>query len=80
LSVKPKDIKDILQSFLNWQFLHLNDFIYSLSRGTAQKNLNVPIFRTIDIYYPKLLSEQKRIIAILDRTFKAIDQAIPLVL
>jgi type I restriction enzyme S subunit len=75
LSVKPKDIKDILQSFLNWQFLHLNDFIYSLSRGTAQKNLNVPIFRTIDIYYPKLLSEQKRIIAILDRTFKAIDQA-----
>jgi type I restriction enzyme S subunit len=55
LSVKPKDIKDILQSFLNWQFLHLNDFIYSLSRGTAQKNLNVPIFRTIDIYFLSFL-------------------------
>jgi type I restriction enzyme S subunit len=31
LSVKPKDIKDILQSFLNWQFLHLNDFTISFS-------------------------------------------------
>ncbi|NYT26892.1 MAG: restriction endonuclease subunit S [Candidatus Thiodubiliella endoseptemdiera] len=75
LSVKPKNIKEISQDFLNLQFLCLNDYIYSLARGTAQKNLNVPIFRKLEIHYPKSLKEQKRIVSILDRAFKVIDQA-----
>jgi type I restriction enzyme, S subunit len=75
LSVKPKETKEISQDFLNWQFLYLNDFIYSLSRGAAQKNLNVPLFRRIDIHFPKLLEEQKRIVSILERAFEAIDKA-----
>ena len=75
LSVKPKKTKEISQDFLNWQFLHLNDFIYSLSRGAAQKNLNVPLFRKIKINYPKSIEEQKRIVFILDRAFDAIAKA-----
>jgi type I restriction enzyme S subunit len=75
LSVRSKDVKVLSQDFLNWQLLHLNDIIYSLARGTAQKNLDVPAFRNIEINYPKSLAEQTRIVGILNECFKAIDQA-----
>jgi len=75
LSVKPKNAKEIIQEFLNLQLLYLNDHIYSLARGTAQKNLDVPAFRSIEIHFPKSLFEQQRIVDILDETFAAIDKA-----
>jgi type I restriction enzyme S subunit len=75
LSVRPKNSKEILQDFLNLQMLFLNDHIYSLARGTAQKNLDVPAFRNIEINYPKSLPEQQRIVAILDEAFAAIAKA-----
>ncbi|CAB5496210.1 restriction endonuclease subunit S [Bathymodiolus thermophilus thioautotrophic gill symbiont] len=75
LSVKAKNDKETNQEFLNLQFLHLNDYIYSLARGTAQKNLNVPVFRKLEIYYPKSLKEQKRIVTILDKSFAEIAKA-----
>ncbi|CAC9615142.1 Type I restriction-modification system, specificity subunit S [uncultured Gammaproteobacteria bacterium] len=75
LSVKTKNDKEIKQEFLNLQFLHLNDYIYSLARGAAQKNLNVPIFRKLEIHYPRSLKAQKRIVAILDKTFAEITKA-----
>ena len=75
LSVKPRNQKEILQNFLNLQLLYLNDHIYSLSRGTAQKNLDVPAFRNIEIKYPKSIPEQQRIVAILDNAFAKIEKA-----
>jgi len=75
LSVRPKNSNEILQDFLNMKMLFLNDHIYSLARGTAQKNLDVPAFRNIQISYPKSLPEQKLIVAILDETFAAIAKA-----
>lgn len=75
LTVKTKDETKMLQSFLNMQIFHLNDYIYSLSRGAAQRNLNVPSFRKMKIVYPKSLSEQQRIVSLLDEAFEAIDQA-----
>ena len=60
LTVKPKDDSEILPDLLNLQMHFLNDYIYSLSRGTAQRNLDVPKFRNIKIAYPKSLPEQKR--------------------
>ena len=75
LSVKPRNHKDILQDFLNLQMLFLNDHIYSLARGTAQKNLDVPAFRNIEISYPKSLTEQQHIVEILDEAFTAIAKA-----
>ena len=75
LSVKPRNHKEILQDFLNLQMLFLNDHIYSLARGTAQKNLDVPAFRNIEISYPKSLPEQQLIVAILDEAFTAIAKA-----
>ncbi len=75
LTVRPKNDKELLPDFLNLQILFLNDHIYSLSRGTAQRNLDVPAFRNIKIAFPKSLPEQQRIVAILDETFSAIDKA-----
>lgn len=75
LTVKPKNSKEILQDFLNLQMLYFNDHIYSLAKGTAQKNLDVPAFRDIEISYPRSLLEQQRIVAILDECFSAITKA-----
>lgn len=75
LSVKPRNQNEVLQDFLNLQMLFLNDHIYSLARGTAQKNLDVPAFRNIEISYPKSLPEQHRIVNILNEAFAAIAKA-----
>ena len=75
LSVKPKDTDIVSQEFLNKYFIFLNDYIYSLARGAAQKNLNVPAFRKIEILYPESLTKQKQIVSILDKAFAAIDTA-----
>lgn len=75
LTVKPKNDSEILPDFLNLQVHFLNDHIYSLSRGTAQRNLDVPKFRNIKIIYPKSLPEQQRIVSILDKAFSAIEQS-----
>ncbi len=75
LSVKPKNANEILQQFLNLQLLYLNDHIYSLAKGAAQKNLDVPAFRKLEIHYPNSLPEQQRIVSILDDSFAAIAKA-----
>jgi type I restriction enzyme S subunit len=75
LSVKPKNTNEVSQEFLNLYLLHLNDKIYSLARGTAQKNLDVPAFRNIEINFPSHLKEQQRIVSILDTCFEAIEKA-----
>jgi type I restriction enzyme S subunit len=74
LSVIAKNSSEIFQGFLNYHLLFLNNYIYSLARGAAQKNLDVPAFRNIEISYPSY-PEQQRIVSILDKAFAAIDQA-----
>lgn len=54
------------QEFLNKHIIALNDKIYSLGKGAAQKNLDVNAFKNIDIHYPMSLSEQERIVGELD--------------
>lgn len=75
LTVLPKNDKKIDKDFLNFQLIFLNDYIYSLARGAAQKNLDVPAFRVMEIMYPELISEQHRIVKILDETFEKIEKA-----
>lgn len=75
LTVSPKDPKEISQDFLDLQLYFLNDYIYSLARGAAQKNLDVPAFRNLEISYPESLPEQKRIVKILDEAFEKIEKA-----
>lgn len=75
LSVTPKNENILLQDFLDMQLLYLNDYIYSLSKGSAQKNLDVPTFRKTKIIYPKSISEQQQIVLILNDIFESIERA-----
>jgi type I restriction enzyme S subunit len=63
------------QWFLDYQLLSLNDQIYALGKGTAQKNLDVAGFRGLTLYVPSSLEEQKRIVALLDEAFEALATA-----
>lgn len=63
---------DVLQDFLDRQLVARQAEIYGLSRGTAQRNLDVPMFRELPISFPKSLEEQRRIVAVLDSALAAI--------
>jgi type I restriction enzyme S subunit len=74
LTVSPKtDV--LIPRFLDYQMLSLNDGIYRLGKGTAQKNLDVAAFRSVPVFVPGDLKEQQRIIAILDEAFDGIATA-----
>jgi type I restriction enzyme S subunit len=74
LTVSPKD-EVILQRFLDYQMLALNDRIYALGKGAAQKNLDVPAFRTLPLFVPVSIVEQQRIVGLLDEAFEGIATA-----
>lgn len=74
LTVSPKDGR-LLQKFLDYQILGLNQEIYALGKGSAQKNLDVPAFRKLKVFIPDCLAEQQRIAAILDEAFAGIATA-----
>ena len=57
---------ELSQSFLDKHITALNDTIYSLGKGIAQKNLDIKELRLLDIKYPKSREEQERIVAELD--------------
>tara|TARA_A200000113_G_scaffold148776_1_gene134037 strand:- start:1828 stop:2952 length:1125 start_codon:yes stop_codon:yes gene_type:complete len=74
LTLSPKS-DELSQDFLNKIIFSLNDRIYSIGRGTAQKNLNMDAFKKLIISYPPL-AEQERIVAKLDTAFAEIDKAV----
>lgn len=75
LTISPKNSNEITQDFLNYQAFYLNDTIYALAKGSAQKNLDVPAFRDLEILYPDSISEQTKIVKILDEAFEKIARA-----
>ena len=77
LTLSPK-CDELSQDFLNKIILSLNDSIYSIGRGTAQKNLNMDAFKKLIISYPPV-AEQERIVAKLDAAFAEIDEAVEVV-
>jgi type I restriction enzyme S subunit len=66
---------EVVQEFLDRYLVAKQTEIYALSRGTAQRNLDVSQFRALPISYPKSLEEQRRIVAVLDEAFAAIATA-----
>jgi type I restriction enzyme S subunit len=75
LTLSPRDTNALLPEFLDRVALALNDEIFALGKGAAQKNLDVPAFRGLRFAYPVSLPEQRRIVAILDEAFEAIATA-----
>jgi type I restriction enzyme S subunit len=63
----------MIQEFMDWQILYLNNTIYSLGRGAAQKNLDTKALADVRITYPHNLSEQQSIVDYLDAAFAKID-------
>jgi restriction endonuclease S subunit len=74
LTVRPKNEKELAQVYLDYLLLTLNDTIYSLSRGTAQRNLNVPKFRKLEIKYPDSIEYQLHIANLLSKAENLIAQ------
>lgn len=74
LTVRPKNEKELAQEYLDYLLLTLNDTIYSLSRGTAQRNLNVSKFRNLEIKYPDSVELQLHIANLLSKAENLIAQ------
>lgn len=73
LTVKPRNCKEISQQFLDYQLLSLNNQIYNLAKGTAQKNLDVPAFKKLKIKFPASLEEQMSIVSALEKMSKKVE-------
>ena len=74
LTASTLDEDRLHQRFLDTYLVSKQPEIYELGRGTAQKNLNVSAFREMFVPLPPL-DEQKRIVAVLDQAFTALDRA-----
>jgi len=74
LTLSPKN-GALLPRFLDYQIVSLNDSIYGLARGAAQKNLDVTAFRCVPLSFPSNILEQQRIVSILDEAFEGIATA-----
>lgn len=66
LTVRTRDKSKLSQEFLDQQLLARSNEIYATARGTAQKNMDMNMFRAMELSYPDSLEEQKRIVALLD--------------
>jgi restriction endonuclease S subunit len=58
LSVKPKT-DSLLHKYIGYYLLHNQSIIYNCARGTAQKNLEMDIFKSIKIPIPSLERQQE---------------------
>jgi type I restriction enzyme S subunit len=76
LTLSPKDSSKISQNFLDYQCLAMNDIFYSLAKGSAQKNLDVPAFRRLKLKIPNDIKTQEKIVAKLDAILAEIDKAV----
>ncbi|MBK8953115.1 MAG: restriction endonuclease subunit S [Chitinophagaceae bacterium] len=74
LTVRPKNEKELAQEYLDYLLLTLNETIYSFSRGTAQRNMNVPTFRKLEIKYPDSTDLQLHIANLLSKAENLIAQ------
>jgi type I restriction enzyme S subunit len=63
LTVLTRDESKMSQDFLDQQLLARSDEIYATARGTAQKNMDMTMFRSMELAYPDSLDEQKNIVA-----------------
>jgi restriction endonuclease S subunit len=66
LTVRTRDESKLSQTFLDRQLLTRSNEIYLTARGTAQKNMDMSTFGTMELTYPDSLDEQTRIVALLD--------------
>jgi type I restriction-modification system DNA methylase subunit len=54
LTIKPKNENKLIYKYLGYYMLNNQNIIYNISRGTAQKNLDIEKFKLIKIPIPSL--------------------------
>jgi len=74
LTVRTRDESKMSQEFLDQQLLTRSNEIYATARGTAQKNMDMTMFRAMELSYPDSLKEQKRIVALLDAATERVSE------
>ncbi len=57
-TIKSKS-QDLLQEYLNILLIHNQDIIYACGKGSQQKNINIPIFKKIEIPIPPKTIQKK---------------------
>ena len=72
LGINPNDDRELSSEYLRYWFKYKQRELDSLSRGVALKNLSATIVKDFEIPLPRL-SEQKAIVAKLDRAQRLID-------
>lgn len=68
LTVKPKT-DSLLHKYIGYYLFHNQNIIYNCARGTAQKNLEMDIFKSIKIPIPPI-DRQKEIVKYLDFVYE----------
>jgi type I restriction enzyme S subunit len=75
LTVITRNESALIQPYVDKYLLARSSDIYATARGTAQKNMDVPLFRRMPIRFPESVEEQKRIVSLIDDTSKKIGLA-----
>jgi type I restriction enzyme, S subunit len=70
LTLSPRNPEELLPQYLDLWALAMNDEIYSLGKGAAQKNLDAPAFRRLPVSHPIEVSAQRRIVHILHEALR----------
>lgn len=75
LTLSPRNPRELLPQYLDMWALAMNDEIYALGKGAAQKNLDASAFRSLRLSHPADISEQQRIVLLLDEAFVGVATA-----
>jgi len=76
LTLKTKNPLELSQEYLDYLTLALNDEIYDTAKGTAQKNVEVPALRQINLQYPDDLNIQAKLVKEVLEAFTEIDHVV----
>lgn len=74
LTLAPRDPGRLLQAYLNHWIFSVTNELFALGKGTAQKNLDLPAFRCLEVPIPPV-PKQQHIVTILDEAFEGIATA-----
>lgn len=76
VSIYPKNVNQLVPEFIFWNLRGRYDEIRRMTgdSGSERRGLNMPLLRSIQIPLPPH-DEQKRIVALLDQAFAALDRA-----
>lgn len=73
LTIFPKDTQNLSRSYLDLFLFSIEEKIYNLGRGQAQRNLNIEGLKEIEIPLPPI-EEQKKIVARLEKVLAKVKE------